>query len=154
MAIRMKWMAAALAVSIAASAWAAAPEQPDALAEIVEQQRELQQDLDGLEELTPRQRNTIRKAQTQVFALTEGKSRLDDLTIDEKVKLDNALERINAELVNTRAARANQDVCERERRSGSRLAKTSCATADERQQMRENSRNYLERPRICEGVCG
>lgn len=154
MEIRMKWAAAALAVSIAASAWATPPEQPDRLAEIVEQQRELQQDLDGIEELTPRQRNMIRKAQTQVFALTEGKSRLDDLSINDKVKLDNALERINAELVNTRAARADQDQCQRERRAGSRLAKTTCATAGERQQMRENARGYLERPRVCEGVCG
>lgn len=128
----------------------------DSLEAILEQQRALQQDLEGdrMPDLTRRQINAVRKAQAQVFALTDGKSALDDLTIEEKVKLDNALERINAELAHSRSVRADEDQCRREKRTGTTLQSTQCATAGEREQLRESSRNMLERPRICEGVCG
>lgn len=154
MAFRMKWAGFVLAGAITAGAWASPPEQADGLQVIVEQQRELQRGLDGIEGLTPRQRNAIRKHQQQVFTLTEGRHRLDELNIDEKVKLDNALERINAELAGTRSAREAEDQCRRERRNGRAMETTQCATAGERDQVRENSRNVLERRRICEGVCG
>jgi beta-lactam-binding protein with PASTA domain len=85
----------------------------DGLQMIVKQQKALKADLEdgGIEGLTPRQNTIVRKAQIEVFAVSEGKSRLDELSMDEKIRLENALERINAEIVNTRAASNNQNVC-------------------------------------------
>jgi hypothetical protein len=85
------------------------------------------------------------RAQTEFFAVTEGKSALDELSIDEKIRMENALERINAEVANTRAAKDDQNVCWRERVSGTNMKKTRCGTQAE---MREAS-DYLEKPKIC-----
>lgn len=152
---RMMWvMVIAAALSAPAFATNAAT---DSLELILEQQQALRADLDEerVPEITKRQANAIRKAQAVVFTLVEGKSRLAELTIEEKVKLDNALERINAELQGTHAARAGQDQCRRERRSGSQLESTQCASADERDRVRENSRNTLEKRHVCGGPgCG
>lgn len=149
MASRMQWIAVMVAALLAASAWAGPPAGSDRLAGIVEQQRALQQDLESIERLTARQRNVIRKMQGQVFALTDGKARIDDLTIDEKVALENALERINAELVNTTGARNAQETCWRERATGSKLEVTRCGTARERDEAREGARAWMEKPKVC-----
>ena len=103
-----------VAVLMAASmtAWAAETpaEEGEALQVLVQQQQALKTDLEdgGIEGLTPRQNTVVRKAQAEFFAVTEGKAKLDDLSIDEKIRLENALERINAEVVNTRAASDDQ----------------------------------------------
>lgn len=123
----------------------------DKLTTIVEQQRALQADLDdgGIEGITTRQANLIRKAQTEVFAITDGKTRLDELNIDDKVRLENALERINAQVVGTRVAQDAQQVCWREAKSGSTVKVTRCGTQAERDQVREGARAYMEKPKIC-----
>lgn len=123
----------------------------DGLQLILRQQQELKADLDdgGLDGLTPRQNALVRKAQTEVFALIDGKTRLDELSIDDKVRLENALERINAQVVNTRAASDKQDVCWRERVSGTTMKKTRCGTQAEMREAREGARDFLEKPKIC-----
>lgn len=150
--------ATAVTVLIAIGLWATSPAvaaEPERLAQIVDQQRELQQDLDSIEGLTTRQRNAIRKMQAQVFALTDGKASLDDMTVDEKVKLENALERINAELVNTRTARDAQNKCHIEKKTGSARDVVRCGSQDERDQIRQGARAWMERPKICSGPgCG
>ncbi|HEY0659756.1 MAG TPA: hypothetical protein VGD21_00310 [Lysobacter sp.] len=130
---------------------AIANEGQDSLEVVLQQQRELQADLDdgGVEGLTTRQNNAIRKAQKEVFEVTEGKTKLDELSVEEKIRLENALERINAEVVNTRTASNNQNVCWRERVSGSGMKKTRCGTAAEMREAREGARDYLERSRAC-----
>lgn len=128
----------------------------DRLQRVLEQQREIRADLDdgGIAGLSARQSGAIRKAQQEVFAVTEGKQRLDQLSMDDKVRLDNALERIQAELGDTRAARDRQEVCWRERVSGTSMKKTRCGTEAERREAREGARDYMERPRTCGRNCG
>lgn len=123
---------------------------------VMEQQRQLRTELDGggIEGLNARQNNAIRKAQKEVFALAEGKHGLDELSMDEKIRFENALERINAEMVDTRAARDDQDVCWRERVSGTTMKKTRCGTQAERREAREGARDFLERPKTCGRDCG
>lgn len=123
----------------------------DGLQMIMKQQKELKADLDdgGIEGLTPRQVKVVRKAQDEVFAVAEGKAQMDDLSIDEKIRLENALERINAEIVNTRSASNNQNVCWRERVSGSTLKKTRCGTQAEMREAREGARDFMEKAKIC-----
>ena len=134
---------------------AAYASEPDRLPQIVNQQRDLQKTLDSIEGLTTRQRNVIRKMQDQVFSLVDGKTSLDAMTIDEKVRLENALERINAELVNTRTARDGQNQCHMEKKTGSGLSVARCASREERDQTRQGARAWMERPKICSGPgCG
>lgn len=123
----------------------------DGLQMILKQQQALKADLDdgGIEGLTPRQNTVVRKAQIEVFAVSEGKTRLDDLSMEEKIRLENALERINAEIVNTRAASNNQNVCWRERMSGTTMKKTRCGTQAEMREAREGARDFLEKSKIC-----
>lgn len=121
------------------------------------QQDALASDLNAgkTEGLTPRQIGSIRKAQQEVFAVIDGRKSLDELSIDEKVRLENALERINAQAKGgTRVAREDQNVCWRERKSGSSMKVTRCGTEKERDQAREGARGFLERPRTCGRDCG
>lgn len=120
------------------------------LASIVEQQAALRDDLArGPVDLTPRQVAAVRKAQAEFFGLVEGKTTMAELSIDDKIRVENALERINAQVVGTGAAQGNQEVCWREQRLGSRMSKTRCGTQKEIDQVRENARGYMEKPKIC-----
>ena len=123
----------------------------DGLQRILGQQKALRTDLEngGIEGLTPRQNTLVRKAQSEVFAITEGKSRMDDLSMDEKIRLENALERINAQVVTTRAASDQQNVCWRERMSGTTIKKTRCGTQAEMREAREGARDLLEKGKVC-----
>lgn len=138
----------------AALSWASASaiEPQRSLTKILDQQRALQADLSAgkVGILTPRAVNTIRKAQKDVFVLTDGKMSLDQLSIDEKVKLENALERINAEVKGGGLlAKDEQEVCWREHKSGSQVKVTRCGTEAEQREAREGARAFMEKPKIC-----
>jgi len=139
---------------VLAPAFAADPLEP--LEKIRSQQNALAADLNAGKtgDLTPRQIGAIRRSQKEIFATTEGKSSLDELSIDEKVRLENALERINAEVKGGRLAKDQQEVCWRERMSGSQMKSTRCGTEAERRQAREGARDFLEKPKVCAGSCG
>ncbi|MGH8077537.1 MAG: hypothetical protein ACREPE_09470 [Lysobacter sp.] len=129
---------------------AMAAEEANSLQVLVDQQTALRAELTrGPKDLTPRQVGIVRKAQDEFFRLVEGKTSLDQLAIDEKVRVENALEKINAELVNTNAARANQDVCWREQMTGSKMQVTRCGTQQEIDQAREGARGFMDKPKIC-----
>ena len=153
----MRRFAVCLSMLLPLVAWSAEPlSAEDGLQLIQEQQQEMRSDIDAgrADGLTKRQVNAIRKAQVEVFAVTEGKSRLDQLTVEEQVRVENALERINAEVQNTRSARDGQNVCWRERVSGTKVNVTRCGTEAEMREAREGARDYLERPKVCAINCG
>ena len=146
-----------LALAMPFAATAQETDEPvDKFAQIVAQQQALKRDLDAGDNdgMTTRQVNAIRKAQADVFAVTEGKTSLDQLSMDDKVRLENALERINAEVKNTRAGRDDKQVCWRERTSGSNTKVTRCGTEAEMREARDGARDFLERPRVCGERCG
>lgn len=128
----------------------------DKLPEIRAQQLELKARLGagGTDHLSIRQRNAIQRAQAEVFALIEGKERLDELDIGQKVELENALERINANYVGTLAAGGDQQVCKRVPLTGSSVKTTRCASQAEWDRLRQASRDSLEKPRICAKLGG
>ena len=128
----------------------------DSLQVLVDQQHALKAKLDAgnTDGLTPRQLREVRTAQDQFFAVTQGKSTLDQLSINEKVTVENALERINATVKNSRAATDDQNVCWRERPSGTTMKVTRCGTKAEMRQAREGARDYLDRPKTCGRDCG
>lgn len=129
---------------------------PQKLDQIVMQQEALKHDLDAgkTEGMTTRQVNAIRKAQSEVFSVTEGKTSLEQLSMNEKVRLENALERINAEVKNTRAGHDDKQVCWRERMTGTNTKVTRCGTESEMREAREGARDWLERPKVCGDNCG
>lgn len=139
-----------LALLVLAPMAAMAEEQNTSLQMMMEQQIALRDELaHSPQDLTPRQVGIIGKAQDQFFAIVEGKTTLDQLAIDDKVRVENALERINAVLVNTNAARANQEVCWREHMVGSKMQVTRCGTQQEIDQAREAARGFMLKPKIC-----
>jgi hypothetical protein len=80
---------------------------------------------------------------------------MDQLAIHEKVQLENALEKINAQIVGSNRAAADQNVCWREKTIGSKFDNTRCATQQEIDEAREGARLFLEKPKICSGPgCG
>ena len=147
----------ALAMLLGLAPASAVASDQDTLQIVRAQQTALRTELDSgkVEGLTPRQLKSIRKAQLEVFALIEGKARIEALTIDDKVRLENALERINAEIKGTRLAGEEQQVCWRERASGTKMRVTRCGTQEEVDQAREGARAWMAKPKICSGPgCG
>jgi hypothetical protein len=130
--------------------------EPDSLQVLVQQQTSIKADLEdgGIEGLSPRQNSLLRKQQAEFFAVAKGKSRLDELSIDEKIRVENALEKINAIVANTPKAIDKQNVCWREAKTGSTVKVTRCGTEAERDKAREGARDYLLRPKICGENCG
>lgn len=121
------------------------------LQEIVTQQKQVAKQLDdGSLRVTPREREIVAKAQSDVFSITDGKTSLSELNVAEKTRLESALERINAVVKGDRRAQETQEVCWRERRTGSKLMVTRCGTKEEIEQAREGARGHLERPRTCQ----
>ena len=142
----------------AAMATGAATAQPDAtsLQVLVEQQEALRAELsDGVVDgITPRKARLINKAQGEFFAIVKGKQSLDELGIEEKIRVENALEIINAQIANTRFAVDDQQVCWREVKVGSKMAVSRCASKKELEDETESARTYMSKPRICVGTCG
>ena len=135
-----------------AMATGAAIAQPDAtsLQVLVEQQEALRAQLTGgIDGVTPRQVRVINKAQGEFFAIVKGKQSLDELGIEEKIRVENALETINAQIVNTRFAADNQQVCWREIKVGSKMSVTRCASQQELDDTKQGARDFMNRPRIC-----
>ncbi|AXK73030.1 hypothetical protein DWG18_12595 [Lysobacter sp. TY2-98] len=143
----------ALTVLMFAALSAAAQDNPK-LDQILAQQTQLRADLDaGKVTLTPRAAQQVRKDQDIVFDLIKQNPTLDGMNIQERVTLDNALERINTAVQGTRVASEKQDVCRYQRVTGSKEKQLVCGTQDDRDHAREGARSYLEKTRIC-ASCG
>ncbi|TZF89733.1 hypothetical protein [Cognatilysobacter lacus] len=118
------------------------------------QQTQLRADMDaGKVALTPRDALQVRKDQDTVFEIIGRKPSLEAMNIQERVTLDNALERINASVQGTRVADDRKDVCRYQRVTGSKQLQLVCGTQDDRDRARQGARAYLEKTRICEPPC-
>lgn len=133
---------------VAMPAWSV--EQGDRLALILEQQHALKASIDaGTSGLSPRQVRVVRKEQGEVFAIAGKSASIDQLNIQEQIRLENALERINANVVGTRVAQETQDTCWSEAKTGSKMKVTRCGTQEERDEARRGARAWMEKPKIC-----
>ncbi len=154
-------MFALCVVSAALSAQVITDESAVDLATYRKQQQQLQKALavndPEYADLTSRQRTKIREASGEILALLEGRSSYDQLAMDEKARLYNAQQQIQVFLIaGTARAEREQDACWQERKLGSRIMKTRCATGAEREQAREGAQGWLIRPKTCVGgeACG
>jgi len=140
----------ALWAAMATGVVSAQTDETSSLQILVEQQQALRAQLsEGMDGVTPRQARLIKESQDEFFAIVEGKQALDELGIEDKIRIENALENINAQIVNTTAGRSDQNVCWREQTTGSMTKTTRCGTQREIDEAREGARGYLERPKIC-----
>lgn len=146
--MRLSSIVSALVLAVAMSAAAAA--RAESLAEIRQQQTQIQQELArGDLVLDARSQRTVEAQQRIVFTLIEGRAEVGELTPPKQVELRNALEKIRAAVSQDALAEEDREVCWQERRTGSKLTTTVCGTVRERQQAKEGARDYLQRPRIC-----
>jgi hypothetical protein len=95
------------------------------------------------------QLDRLRRAQRTVTDIAVKKSTLDQLNPGDQIKLRNALGEVYAILKGTRVAQDQRDVCWRERRIGSQIQSTRCATFEELLLAREGARAWMEDPPIC-----
>lgn len=129
------------------------------LGAIIEEQRAITARIEASDNslnLTSERIETIRKAQAEVFAVSENKRLLSDLNAEDQILLKNALEKINAALQGNRTAQENRDTCWREKKMGSNITVTRCATQKEIEEVRLGAKAWKEKPGICmEGpACG
>ena len=118
------------------------------------QQTRLRADLDaGKLMLTPRVAMQVKRDQATVFELLERKPTLEAMNIEERVNLENALERINAAVQGTRLAQDSKEICRYQKIVGSHEKQLVCGSQDARDHAREGARAYLEKPRICAPTC-
>ena len=151
---KMNYAASAIFVLFAACRFAnalAGNEGASSIEVIREQQTALRSEIEAGTTfgLTPRQVNAVRKSQVLVFDLIEGRHDLSELSIEQKIRLENALEAINAQVRNDRQGEAEQQVCWRVRKTGSTTKVTRCGSQAERDFLRQNARDYLEKPKVC-----
>ena len=134
----------ALAVSTAVA-------QPtDRLRQIADQQALLAEELKtGVLKVAARDAASIRDEQRVVFDLLSKNPTLADMSVEERVRLDNALQRINALVVSGRAALDDRRVCRSERATGSNVRKLTCRTQAEWDDIREQARLYKMDPQVC-----
>jgi hypothetical protein len=95
------------------------------------------------------QLDRLRRAQRTVTDIAVKKSTLDQLNPGDQIKLRNALGEVYAILKGTRVAQDQRDVCWRERRIGSQIQSTRCATFEELLLAREGARAWMEDPPVC-----
>lgn len=95
------------------------------------------------------QLDRLRRAQRTVADIAVKKSTLDQLNPADQIKLRNALGEVYAVLKGTRVAQEQRDVCWRERRIGSQIQSTRCATFEELLLTREGARNWMEKSQVC-----
>ena len=141
-------------LAVLATGAATAQTSGTSLQALVEQQEALRAQLtDGIDGVTPRQVRRIDKAQGEFFAIVKGKQALDELSIEEKIRVENALETINAQVAKTRFAADDQQVCWREAQVGSKMTVSRCASQKELEDETQSARDYMSKPRICVGAC-
>lgn len=110
--------------------------------------RQIDESPDGLG-IDSLQLDRLRSAQRVVSGIAVKKSTLDQLSPADQIKLRNALGEVYAILKGTRVAHEQRDVCWRERKIGSQIQSTRCATFEELLLTREGARAFMEDPQVC-----
>ncbi len=110
--------------------------------------RQIEESPDGMG-IDALERDRLRRAQAVVTELTSKKNTLDQLSPGDQIRLRNALGEVYAILKGTRVAQEQRDVCWRERRIGSQIQSTRCATFEQLLLTREGARNWMEKSQVC-----
>jgi ABC-type Fe3+-citrate transport system substrate-binding protein len=97
------------------------------IAPLLERQREIAAVIQSKQKnLSEKQREIVLREQATIFAIAEGKASLNDLTPEERTRLTNAIEKVDAAIKESPAADEGRMACRRERAVGSTLPKMHC----------------------------
>jgi hypothetical protein len=130
------------------------------IGQILEQQREIREASEASTGAYARfdraELKRMHGAQDRVFQLLDGVSDIGQLNDDRQVELFNALEEVKTVITENEDSR---QVCWRERKLGTTLRHTRCATVAEIKEIREGGRDWHGSPSVCgnsgEGIdCG
>lgn len=110
--------------------------------------RQIDESQDGMG-IDGMQLERLRSAQQTVTEIASKKNSLDQLSPADQIRLRNALGEVYAILKGTRVAQEQRDVCWRERKIGSQIQTTRCATFEELLLTREGARNWMEKSQVC-----
>ncbi len=148
---RHAWLAALAFLLLVAAGQAMANARID-LKVILNQQnsinRQIEESPDGMG-IESQQLDRLRRAQGTIADIAVKKSSLDQLSPADQIRLRNALGEVYAILKGTRVAQEQRDVCWRERKIGSQIQTTRCATFEELLLTREGARSWMEKAPVC-----
>jgi hypothetical protein len=120
------------------------------LAAIRQQQREIREQSEAATGKYVRfeQAELVRmhRAQDRIFKLLDGVDEIEQLAPDQRAELFNAIEEVKAVIAQNED---DQQVCRRERKLGTTMKVTVCATVAERRSLREGGRDWKGEPSIC-----
>ena len=88
----------------------------------------------------------MQRAQDRIFELLDGVQTLEQLDRQEQVELFNSLEEVKAVLAENDRDR---QICRRERKTGTTLRETRCATVAERENLTKDAREWTGDSAIC-----
>lgn len=118
---------------------------PDNLGAAVAQQREIRAALEvndsRYDYLGKNRRQNVLNAQDRLFAMTEGKTALEQLSPNDQVRAFNQLKRIEALLVHKDADR--REVCEHGKLTGTNRQQLMCYDKAEQDERRDRARDSL-----------
>lgn len=93
----------------------------------------------------------MQRAQDRIFRLLDGVDSLEQLDGNQQAELFNSLEEVKAVLTENERDR---QICRRERKTGTTLRQTRCATVAERDRIAEGARQWIGDPAVCLPVSG
>ncbi len=122
---------------------------PSNVQEILREQRAIQSETEGTtgnySRFKPEAKQRLMRAQAKVFRLLDGNSTIDHLNELQKVELFNALQEVQAILEDNEKDRL---ICKRERKVGTTIRETRCATVAQREELEKGAREWLG-PKTC-----
>jgi hypothetical protein len=153
--MRTLLFACVLAVSLVARA-GAGEQAPTDLAAAVAQQHEIRAALEAhdpqFDYLGKNRRLNVISAQDRLFAMTDGKARIEDLPPNDQVRAFNQLKRIEALLI--RKDVDQREVCERTALAGTKRQQLACYDKAEQDKRADQARDALmARPACTQPGC-
>lgn len=122
----------------------------DKVGQILQQQREIRRESETstgeYARFGSKALERMHSAQDRIFKLLGDVSTVDQLDPDQKVELLNALEEVKAVITENED---NRQECWRERKLGTAMRTTRCATVAELRAVKEDTRGYLDRAVMC-----
>lgn len=117
--------------------------------EILREQRAIEAQTEGAtgtySRFKPEARERLTRAQQKVYRLLDGANDVNHLNQTQKVDLFNALQEVQSILEDNEKDRL---ICKRERKVGTTIRQTRCATVAQREELEKGAREWLG-PKTC-----
>lgn len=149
--MKHKTLSMALLLAVCASAHAGFVATGTDARQILAEQKQILNDVEAptgkYSRFNEQAQNKLKAAQARIFALLEDGKTLEQLDKNEQVELLNSVEEVKAIISNNERDKLE---CWREKKTGSQMAITRCATVAQREEVREGARTWKAEPGICQ----